>query len=227
MPIPDSPWVVIAAYDEAKVIEPVVRDVRRAVRHVVVVDDCSRDETGPRAAHAGAHVLRHPINLGQGAALQTGIDYALAQGAQTIVTFDADGQHDIADLPALLQAQRASGADCVLGSRFLGRTENLSAERRLLLKAAAWLTVLTAGVRLTDAHNGYRLFTRRAALTLRIRHNRMAHASEIIEQIARHGLRWVEAPVTVRYTDYSVAKGQRSSAALRILVDLMVGKLRR
>lgn len=227
MPRGSEPWIVIAAFHEAQVIESVVRAVRRAVRHVVVVDDCSDDETGPRAARAGAHVLRHPVNLGQGAALQTGIDYALAQGAQLIVTFDADGQHDIADLPALLKAQRASGADCVLGSRFIGRAENLNAQRRWLLKAAAWFTALTAGVRLTDAHNGYRLFTRRAASTLRIRHNRMAHASEIVEQIARNGLRWIEAPVTVRYTDYSIAKGQRSSAALRILVDLMVGKLRR
>lgn len=223
----DAPWVVIAAYQEAEVIERVVRAVRRAVPQVVVVDDCSRDATGPRAARAGAHVLRHPVNLGQGAALQTGIDYALAQGAQMVVTFDADGQHDIGDLPVLLDAQRASGADCVLGSRFLGRAENLSARRRWLLKAATAFTAMTAGVRLTDAHNGYRLFTRRAATTLRIRHNRMAHASEIVEQIVRHGLRWVEAPVTVRYTDYSVAKGQRSSAAWRILLDLMVGRLRR
>lgn len=223
----DSLWIVIAAYNEAKVIEPVVREVLRQRRNVVVVDDCSRDDTGRLAARAGAHVLRHPVNLGQGAALQTGIDYALSRGAEFIVTFDADGQHDIADLPVLLEAQRASGADCVLGSRFLGRTENMSPRRRRLLKAAAAFTWLTAGLRLTDAHNGYRLFTARAARTLRIRQNRMAHASEIVEQIGRHGLRWVEAPVTIRYTDYSVAKGQRSSAALRIMVDLFVGRLRR
>lgn len=223
----DGVWVVIAAYNEAKVIEPVVRDVMRRCPRVVVVDDCSRDGTGRLALRAGAHVLRHPVNLGQGAALQTGIDYALAQGAELIATFDGDGQHDIDDLPVLLEAQRTSHADCVLGSRFLGRTENMATGRRLLLKAAALFTGLTAGIRPTDAHNGYRLLTARAARALRIRHNRMAHASELIEQVARLRLRWVEAPVTVRYTDYSVAKGQRSSAALRIMVDLFVGRLRR
>ena len=103
----------------------------------------------------------------------------------------------------------------------------MAAQRRFMLKAGTWYTWMTAGIRLTDAHNGYRLLTARAARTLRIRQNRMAHASEIVEQVARHGLRWVEAPVTIRYTDYSVAKGQRTSGALRIVVDLLVGRMRR
>jgi glycosyltransferase involved in cell wall biosynthesis len=220
-------WVVIAAFQEAKVVESVVREVVCHCPRVVVVDDCSNDGTGPCAARAGAHVLRHAVNLGQGAALQTGIDYALCHGADAIVTFDADGQHDIRELPRLIEAQRRSGADCVLGSRFLGHTENASRQRRLLLKAATLFTWMTTGMHMSDAHNGYRLLTAHAARIIRIRQNRMAHASEIIEQIARSGLRWVEAPVTVRYTEYSVAKGQRSSAALRIIVDILVGRLRR
>lgn len=219
-------WMVIAAFNEARVLGPVLESVLGRVPRVVVVDDCSTDDTAALAVRAGAHVLRHPINLGQGAALQTGIDFALRHGAEIIVTFDADGQHDIDDLPVLLKAQRRSGADCVLGSRFLGRTENLTNARRWLLKAAAVFTWLNTGLRLTDSQNGYRLFTRKAAQALHIRHNRMAHASEIVEQIGACGLRWIEAPVIVRYTDYSVAKGQRASDSLQIVLDLLVGRLR-
>jgi glycosyltransferase involved in cell wall biosynthesis len=222
-----SVWLVIPAFDEAAVIGDVVALARTRCPNVVVVDDCSRDATAAAALAAGAHVLRHPVNLGQGAALQTGLDYALAAGAEFLVTFDADGQHDVADLPRLLEAQRRTGADVVLGSRFLGRAEAIPAQRRLLLHAARLFTWATAGLRLTDAHNGYRLLTRRAATCIRLRQNRMAHASEIVEQIRAAGLRWTEAPVTVRYTDYSLAKGQRSSASVRIVVDLLVARLNR
>jgi glycosyltransferase involved in cell wall biosynthesis len=222
-----SIWLVIAAFDEAEVIGEVVARARTRCPNVVVVDDCSRDATAAAALAAGAHVLRHPVNLGQGAALQTGMDYALAAGAEFLVTFDADGQHDVADLPGLLDAQRRTGADVVLGSRFLGRAEAMPLQRRVLLHAARFFTWATAGLRLTDAHNGYRLLTRRAATRIRLRQNRMAHASEIVEQIRATGLRWTEAPVTVRYTDYSLAKGQRSSASVRIVVDLLVARLNR
>ena len=222
-----SVWVVIPAFREAAVIRGVVAHVRARCPNVVVVDDCSPDATAAEALAAGAHVLRHPVNLGQGAALQTGIDYALAAGADCVATFDADGQHDVADLPVLLDAQRRTGADVVLGSRFLGHADAMPAHRRVLLHAARLFTWATAGLRLTDAHNGYRLLTRAAAQRIRLRQNRMAHASEIVEQIRAAGLRWTEAPVTVRYTDYSMAKGQRSSAAVRIVVDLLVARLNR
>jgi glycosyltransferase involved in cell wall biosynthesis len=223
----DSIWVVIPAFGEATVIRGVVAHVRTRCSHVVVIDDCSGDATAAEALAAGAHVLRHPVNLGQGAALQTGIDYALAAGADYVLTFDADGQHDVADLPVLLDAQRRTGADVVLGSRFLGRADAIPPHRRALLHAARFFTWATAGLRLTDAHNGYRLLTREAAQRIRLRQNRMAHASEIVEQIRAAGLRWTEAPVTIRYTDYSLAKGQRSSAAVRIVVDLLVARLNR
>ena len=219
-------WVVIAAYNEAKVIARVVGEVARRGYHVVVVDDGSSDETAERAAAANV-VVRHPINLGQGAALQTGIDYALQQAAEFVVTFDADGQHRAADIERLVAALREARADFALGSRFLGHTVALPAARRLLLRAATVFTQLTTGLRLTDTHNGLRAMTRRGASRIRLRQNRMAHASEILAQIAASGLPYVEVPVRIEYTAYSLAKGQRLGDALAILFDLFARRLYR
>jgi glycosyltransferase involved in cell wall biosynthesis len=216
---------VIAAYNEGPALGEVLDGLRGgAVDFVVVVDDGSRDDTHAVALAHGAHALRHRINLGQGAALATGIRHALAEGARAVVTFDADGQHDPADIPALLAALE-QGNDVALGSRFMGTTEGLPARRRLVLQAAVLFTKATTGLALTDAHNGLRALSRRAAETVRIRQNRMAHASEILEEIARHRLRFAEVPVRVRYTAYSLAKGQRLSGGFEILLDLLKQRL--
>ncbi len=220
-------WILIPAFNESQVIGTVVRDVRAAFEHVVVIDDGSADDTREQAAAAGATVLSHPVNLGQGAALQTGITFALRQGAPYIVTFDADGQHDIADVLPMLELMRRQGLDVVLGSRFLGKVVGMPPGRRALLRCAVLFTRLTTGLRLTDAHNGLRLLSRHAAGVVSLRHNRMAHASEILAQIARHRLTYREIGNTVRYSDYSRTKGQRSSNAINIVVDLLAARLDR
>jgi glycosyltransferase involved in cell wall biosynthesis len=221
-----SVWVVIAAFNEARVIADVVAGVARLGYQVVVVDDGSTDETVQRAA-PWAHIVRHPVNLGQGAALQTGIDFALQQGAEVIVTFDADGQHRAADIEPLVAALREQAADFALGSRFLGRAIAISTSRRVLLRAATLFTQLTTGLRLTDTHNGLRAMTRLGATRIRLRQNRMAHASEILAQIAASRLPYVEVPVRIEYTAYSVAKGQRLGDAFTILLDLFARRLTR
>jgi polyprenyl-phospho-N-acetylgalactosaminyl synthase len=215
---------VIAAYNEAEAIGPVIQGLAPQVAEIVVVDDGSKDATADVARKAGAVVLRHPINRGQGAALQSGITLALARGAGIVVTFDADGQHVAADVPRLVTPVARGEADVALGSRFLGGTSNVPPLRRVLLKGAVLFTRLTTGLSLTDAHNGLRAFSRRAAETIRIRQDRMAHASEIVTEIAKHELRFVEIPITVLYTDYSRSKGQSALGAFRILIDLLVGK---
>jgi polyprenyl-phospho-N-acetylgalactosaminyl synthase len=222
---PGRVWVVIPAYNEAPVIAGVVEAVRASVENVVVVDDCSGDGTREAARSGGAVVLRHPINLGQGAALQTGIRYALSRGAEFIVTFDADGQHRPEDIGVLLDTQRRTGADVVIGSRFLGSAQNIPAARRAILKLAVAFTRMTGGLKLTDVHNGLRLLTRAAAQRIRIRQNRMAHASEIIDEIRRLGLSVTEAPVTIVYTEYSLRKGQRIGNALNILSEIFAARI--
>jgi glycosyltransferase involved in cell wall biosynthesis len=219
--------IVIPAYNEAPVIEGVLDRLMPLGHHLIVVDDGSRDSTATRATRPGVVVVSHPINRGQGAALQTGITVALRLGADVIVTFDADGQHDPADIPALVAPILAGECDVVLGSRFRGRAERIPLARRLLLRAAVWFTWLTANLRVTDAHNGVRAFSRSAAERIRITMDGMAHASEILEEIAAHRLRWREVPVTVRYSEYSLAKGQRSSDSFRIAAQVLIEKLHR
>jgi polyprenyl-phospho-N-acetylgalactosaminyl synthase len=219
-------WVVIAAYNEAGAIGRVINEVKSRGFTVVVVDDGSSD--GTAEASAAAHVLiRHPVNLGQGAALQTGIDFALQSGADVIVTFDADGQHRAASIEKLVQAVRTADVDFALGSRFLGHSDGIPVSRRLLLKAATLFTQLTTGLRVTDTHNGLRAMTHRGAAIIRLRQNRMAHASEILGQIAASRLGYIEVPVTIEYSAYSLAKGQRIGDALMILLDLFARRLYR
>jgi polyprenyl-phospho-N-acetylgalactosaminyl synthase len=224
---PPQIYVVIPAYDEGPVIARVVAEVRRTGYAAVVVDDGSRDATAQAAGTAGATVIKHPFNLGQGAALQTGIDYALAQQAEVIVTFDADGQHRVSDISRLTDALVQERADFALGSRFLGQAPNLPPLRRLLLHAATTFTRLTTGLGVSDTHNGLRAMTRRGAAAIKLRQNRMAHASEWLAQIAARGLRYVERPVTIEYSAYSLAKGQNVGDAVLILVDLFARRLYR
>jgi glycosyltransferase involved in cell wall biosynthesis len=204
-----------------------VAGVVHAGYDVVVVDDGSSDRTRDLAAAAGAVVLSHPINLGQGAALQSGIEFALRQGADIVVTFDADGQHRIADAARLVAALHAQDADFALGSRFLGGAVNQPLSRRILLKLATLFTRLTTGMSVTDTHNGLRAMTRRGAGAISLKQNRMAHASEILHQIADSGLKFVEVPVTIEYSAYSLAKGQSMGDALVILTDLFARRLHR
>jgi glycosyltransferase involved in cell wall biosynthesis len=193
----------------------------------VLVDDGSSDATAATAEKASAVVIRHLVNLGQGAALQTGIEFALHEGAEVIVTFDADGQHRASDIDGLIGALAEHDADFALGSRFLGGTVNLPPARRLLLKAATSFTRATSGLSITDTHNGLRAMTRRGASAIRLRQNRMAHASEFLNQIAASGLKYVEVPVTIEYSAYSLAKGHKLGDSLSILVDLSARSLHR
>jgi len=222
---PHHVWVVIPAYNEGQVITDVIKSVRARFADVVVIDDRSTDDTFDAALHGGAVVVRHPINMGQGAALQTGIRFALSRGAEYIVTFDGDGQHRVDDITMLIETQQRTAADVVIGSRFLGSTENMPSFRKIILKLAVCFMRLTSGINLTDAHNGLRLFTRHAARKIEIKQNRMAHASELIGQIQHLGLSVVEAPVTIVYTEYSLRKGQKLGNAFNILAELFVAKL--
>jgi glycosyltransferase involved in cell wall biosynthesis len=220
-------WVVVPAYREARVIRDVVKGLRSVCPRVVVIDDGSQDETASEAYAGGAIVLTHIVNLGQGAAIQTGIDFALSEGANFIFTFDADGQHQPESLTRLAETMQAASVDVALGSRWLGLAVDIPKIRKLLLRAAVVFTRVDSGLGVSDAHNGLRLFNRRAASMIRITQPRMAHASEILQQIGRSKLRFAEAPVTIRYTEYSIAKGQKVSGFFKILLDIFYARLTR
>ncbi len=223
----DRVAVVVPVHDEAAVVGDVVRGLRRRFATVVCVDDGSTDRSAEAARAAGADVVRHPVNLGQGAALVTGIRRALRDDAVThVVTFDADGQHDPADAAALVAAARELDVQVVLGSRFLDGAAGVPARRRVLLRAATRLTRLTTGLRLTDTHNGLRVLRRDAAEGLALRLHGMAHASEILARVAAERWTYVERPVTVTYSAYARGKGQPGYNALNIAFEVAVGRLR-
>jgi polyprenyl-phospho-N-acetylgalactosaminyl synthase len=222
-----STWVVIPAYNESVRIGKVVEDVLRFVQNVVVVDDGSIDDTRAAVLKTNACVVAHPVNLGQGAALQTGIDFALARGATAIVTFDADGQHEPEDIPRLINTMEVMGVDFVLGSRFLGRAEGIPWSRKLMLRAATLFTRVLSGVRVSDTHNGLRAMTRRGAERVHLRFNRMEHASEILDQIASSRLKYIEIPVRIRYTPETLAKGQSTAAAFGLGIRFLLNRVAR
>lgn len=218
----DDAWLVVPLYNEGEVIQQVITDALTTFPHIVCVDDGSSDNSASQAAEAGAVVVSHPINLGQGAAIQTGIAYALQQpGAKYIVTFDSDGQHRVEDATAMVDILRVEPVDVVFGSRFLdGRTQP-GLLKKIVLKTAIAFSNATSGVRLTDTHNGLRAFSRAGASALSIKQNRMAHASEIVEQVGKAGLRYAEHPVHILYTDYSRKKGQSLLNSVNILTELL------
>lgn len=215
-------WVVVPLYNEASMIGDVVRELREHVGSVICIDDGSGDGSAEVAARAGARVLQHPRNLGQGAALQTGISYALDQeAAEYIVTFDADGQHRIEDAQAMVARARKEGLAIVFGSRFLDDRTKPGVLKTAVLKTAVLITNAGTGLRLTDAHNGLRVLRRDAASSIQLTQDRMAHATEIVVQLGRARLPWAEHPVHVVYSDYSRAKGQSLLNSVNILVDLL------
>ncbi len=219
---------VVPVYNEAEVIGSVIAGILESCPHVVCVNDGSSDASADAILDAGAFLVNHPINMGQGAALQTGIEFArLLPGVTRFVTFDADGQHRVEDAVRMLRVLETTDVDIVLGSRFLGEAVGASRFKRVLLKAAVRFSNLTSGIRLTDAHNGLRVFNRHVADTLRITAPDMTHASEIIELIAHNKYRFVEVAVTIDYSDYSVAKGQPAVNAVNIAVDTLLRKVSR
>jgi polyprenyl-phospho-N-acetylgalactosaminyl synthase len=219
--------VVVPAYNEEARVAVVVSALRMSFGRVVVVDDGSADGTAELAAAAGATVVRHPSNLGQGAALQTGFAYALSDpDMRYVITFDSDGQHRVEDAVSLLATARETGVDVVLGSRFLTPDNTVPTARRLVLRAGIAFTRATTRLGVTDTHNGLRVLSRRAAQQIDLTLSDMAHASQLLGLIARRGLSWTEAPVVIDYEDETRRRGQSNVNALNIVFDLALERLR-
>lgn len=233
--MPDSPadlhpdvWVIVRCFNEAQVVGDVIRELRQAFQNVVGVDDGSTDSSAEEMLTAGASVVRHAVNLGAGAALQTGLQYALLDhGADYFLCFDADGQHRVEDAVAMAARIREEKLDILIGSRFLGTTHNMPRGRGIMLRLGRIFERMSSGVRLTDAHNGLRVFSRQFAAQIDLSMNDMAYASELLGLIARSGLPYAEHPVTIEYTAYSTRKGQRSINSINIATDIWIHQMLR
>ena len=220
-------FVVVPTYNEGAVVGSTIRGLLPYGYSIVVVDDGSSDGTAGILKGWPIHYLRHPVNLGQGAALQTGMDYALSKGAEYLVHFDADGQHPADRIGDLLEPIRSGECDVAVGSRFL-EAENrklIPQARRMLLRGAVVVSGLLTNVWLSDAHNGFRALSRGAAMKIRFHENGFAHPTELLDEVRRARLRLREVSAPIRYTDYSRAKGLQSWNSLNILIDLLLRKV--
>jgi glycosyltransferase involved in cell wall biosynthesis len=213
-------WIVVPAFNEAGVIGDVISELCSVFPNVVCVDDGSPDDTGDIALRAGAHLVRHPVNLGQGAAIQTGVEYARSRpGAEVFATFDADGQHRVNDVLAMIDRLTTDAADIVIGTRFGPGVSRPPLLKRVVLQTAAWLSPRGRRLGLTDSNNGLRVFNKTVADRLDITMNGMSHAVEFIMLIDENRWRVAEQPVEVLYTEYSSAKGQPLLNGVNIIVD--------
>jgi glycosyltransferase involved in cell wall biosynthesis len=222
-----SAYIIIPVFNHDKHLRGVILDLNKnGFSNIIVIDDGSATDIYPKISDLNIHFLRHKMNLGQGAALQTGFEFARKRHADHVVSFDADGQHNVADVEKVLKPVIEGSADICLGSRFLsGDPSTIPTSRKLVLKLATFVNYLFANIKLTDAHNGLRALNAKALDRLKITENRMAHATEILIEAAKHGLRITEVPVTINYTEYSRKYGQSSWNSLRILLDLLLYKL--
>ncbi|MFA4942943.1 MAG: glycosyltransferase family 2 protein [Patescibacteria group bacterium] len=215
-------FCVIPAYNEARSIVSVVGRVKPLVDEVIVVDDHSSDKTLELAQKTGAIVLHHIINRGQGAALQTGNDYALRHGADIIVHFDADGQFLAEEIKDIVQPIKNNQADIVFGSRFLGKKSNLPKfKKNIIMPLAKLINKVFFNINLSDPQNGFRAMSALVASEIRIENDGMAHCNEILIKSFKNKYRIQEVPITVIYHEF----GQKFSGGIRIIKDLIYKKL--
>jgi polyprenyl-phospho-N-acetylgalactosaminyl synthase len=215
-------YILIPAFNESSRIGDVLKSLLPLNYPIIVIDDGSTDDTAQIVSGSPVLLIRHDVNLGQGAALETGMEAARLLEADFVIHFDADGQHDVTDIERLLIPLKRGEADVVFGSRFLERkASGLPASRKIILKTGRWINYAMTGILLTDAHNGLRALNRKALQTIHFHQPGMAHATEILYEIRKKAIRYLEIPVHIRYTAYSKQKGQGILNAINILFHLL------
>lgn len=224
--------IIIAAYNEESSVEKVLNGLPKTLPGIdlitpVVVNDGSTDKTAKLAKSvSGTKVLTHIINRGQGAALKTGFDYALQEGYDLVVTFDADGQHNAEEIAEVISPILANEVEVVLGSRFLNKKAiNISNMRKVILKSGVLFTHVLSQIKVTDTHNGFRAIHKNALQKMNLFQDKMEHASEILDQISLNKIPYKEVPVTIQYSEYSSKKGQKNGNALKIALKMVIHKI--
>jgi len=218
--------VILPAYNEAKIIGQVIKQLKQDIKNlkvnkkIIVVNDGSSDKTAAISKKCGALVLTHKINRGYGAALQTGIEYARRHDIDYAITFDSDGQHDSQDILKVLQALK-KGSNIVVGSRFLNKENKIPFIRKIILKFANFVTFLFFGIWVSDTQSGFRGFNRQAIEKINLSTNNMEVSSEFYAEVKKNKLSFTEIPIKVRYTQYSLSKGQHNLNSFNVMLKLI------
>jgi glycosyltransferase involved in cell wall biosynthesis len=215
--------VIVPFYNEEQVINKVISELISYNYQVLAVDDGSGDGSYEKIKDLDCTIIRHPQNFGQGAAIQTGMSFAkLNPKLDYFVTFDSDGQHQVANIENVLNPLFKGEADIVFGTRFQDDLTKFTFLKRIILKLAIKYTQLSTGVALTDTHNGFRAFNRVVLEKIELNFPGMTHASEFVGKAGEYNLRIKEVPVHILYTKYSKRKGQSLWNAINILADLFL-----
>jgi polyprenyl-phospho-N-acetylgalactosaminyl synthase len=220
-------FVVIPAFNEEKKVGKVISKLKDAgYSNIVVVDDGSKDKTF-EIAQKGCFALSHMLNRGQGAAIKTGIEFALTKNADIIVTFDADGQFLVEDIKKIVEPVLNKKTDITLGSRFLGKAVNIPFSKKIVLKLGTLVVFLLYGIKVTDSQCGLRAISRKAAMRINLKSDRMEHAADFFSEIMRNKLKYMEVPITVIYNKYSLEKGQDWTRSISLGINMIFKKLAR
>ncbi len=218
--------IIIPAYNEAKVVGVVVKNIKSALKKegvlgdVVVINDGSKDATAEEARDNGAFVINHILNSGAGGATATGLSYANQNGYDIAATMDADGQHDAKDVLKGIDELVKRDADLLIGSRLIDK-RGMSRVKVLGNKGLSFITYLLFRVNTTDSQSGLRIYSRRALEQLRWKTSGYEFCSEMIWRASQLGLTIDEYPIKAIYTEYSKAKGQNNWNAVNILKSLI------
>lgn len=217
-------FIVIPAKDEASRIGHVLETTTwLGYKNVIVVDDGSMDNTAEIARSYGATVLRHLVNLGAGAATQTGIEYALRQGAEIIVTIDGDHQHLPHDIEILVNTLYEKQADVVIGSRFFGNNKDIPVSRIFYNKIGNLVTYFFTGLWVSDSQSGMKALRASFAERAIITRNGYEFCIEMIRHIKLQKANWYEMPISVIYTKDTMSKGQGFWTGLKMVARLAKG----
>lgn len=214
--------VIIPLFNEAEVVEEVIFNLKKYFENIVVVDDGSTDNSNKILASLPIKLINHPINLGQGAAIKTGFEYAKClEELSAVITFDADGQHNVEDAKFFAENILSCQEEIIFGSRFLGNEMNIPFFKRYVLRLATFFTNLLTGMKLSDTHNGLKAIKKSCLNKLDLDINGYAFETQLISQISRHEIPYKELPTNIIYSDYSLNKGQSLRNGLIIVEDLI------
>lgn len=221
-------YVVVPVFNEDKVLKFVLDDLTSYnLWEVIVVNDGSNDNSRSICNNYNIKIIDHSVNSGQGAAIRTGINYAIRNNADIICTFDSDGQHRVEDLQNMINLMLENEKiDVVIGSRFINNVSKIPFRRKIALKFAILLSKFIFGGNFTDVHNGLRVFNNNSARKINLVSNRMEHASLISESITKYKMRFVEMPVDIIYSEYSISKGQKLKDIIMTGFKLLLYKIK-
>ena len=221
-------YVIVPVYNEEEKILLVLNDLKRYFKNILVVNDGSTDKTTDILKSSNVETLNHEINLGAGAAISSGFEaIKRKKNIEALITFDADGQHSTEDANDFAHEIISCSEDVIFGSRFIKHSKNIPRVKKIILSIVTFISNRITKIKLTDAHNGMNAFKTSCLDRILINIDGFGFATQIVNSVAKNSLSYKEMPTNIKYTDYSIKKGQRIFGGFLILEDLFKSRGRK